>query len=535
MTYTPEGYIYLCKCPLENDYKNQLTFTSREKQKEYFDSIVYTSYNDYTYIKKDNMIKVNAPIDAIIDCNYLFYKNASFNNQIYYCFITRMEYLNTDVTAIYFETDSFQTYWSYITYNPCFIERQHTNNDSVGINLVPEGLETGEYTIKSSKTFDFGKTYICIATTNDIFEKGDIVTPHTYNGITSGIAYYVIRDNESYSRLINILNGKGQIDSLVATFMVPVSLLGGEPTWTIYNNNVAYYTVPNSYYAIDMGAINITRPNSLGGGYVPKNKKLLTYPYLFVSTNNNAGSTNVYRFEDVESSGSQNLQFLVYGSISIGCDIRYVLDAYKNKPANFEYGFNNAKFPQGSWNKNTFNNWFAQNGLNIASQYIGNTIDYDRSKYLQTFNRNDNFTKGWNASLFSANYLNKTLDLIGNVNYHAMQPNNAGGDVGNSDINYSFLPRKTGATFDVMCIKYEFAKIIDDYFSLYGYKINEIGIPNITGRQNWNYVKTVNCNFDGINIPQADMENIRKMFDNGVTLWHNPSTMYNYNNSNNIV
>ena len=89
MTYTPEGYIYLCKCPLENDYKNQLTFTSRDKQKEYFDSIVYTSYSDYTYIKKDNMIKVNAPIDAIIDCNYLFYKNASFNNQIYYCFITR--------------------------------------------------------------------------------------------------------------------------------------------------------------------------------------------------------------------------------------------------------------------------------------------------------------------------------------------------------------------------------------------------------------------------------------------------------------
>ena len=82
---------------------------------------------------------------------------------------------------------------------------------------------------------------------------------------------------------------------------------------------------------------------------------------------------------------------------------------------------------------------------------------------------------------------------------------------------------------------YEFAKIIDDYFSMYGYKINEIGIPNITGRENWNYVKTINCNFDGDGIPQTDMETIRKMFDNGVTFWHNPSTMYNYNNSNNIV
>ena len=26
ITVTPQGIIYLCKCPLENDYKNQLTF-----------------------------------------------------------------------------------------------------------------------------------------------------------------------------------------------------------------------------------------------------------------------------------------------------------------------------------------------------------------------------------------------------------------------------------------------------------------------------------------------------------------------------
>ena len=73
MTYTPEGYIYLCECPLENDYKNQLTFTSYEAQESYFNSIVKKSYSDYTYIKKDNMIKVNSTIDEIINCNYLHF------------------------------------------------------------------------------------------------------------------------------------------------------------------------------------------------------------------------------------------------------------------------------------------------------------------------------------------------------------------------------------------------------------------------------------------------------------------------------
>ena len=64
---------------------------------------------------------------------------------------------------------------------------------------------------------------------------------------------------------------------------------------------------------------------------------------------------------------------------------------------------------------------------------------------------------------------------------------------------------------------------------------NRLKLPNITGRENWNYVKTVSCNFSGNDIPQTDLQTIRNMFDNGVTLWHNPSTIYNYNNSNNIV
>lgn len=69
---------------------------------------------------------------------------------------------------------------------------------------------------------------------------------------------------------------------------------------------------------------------------------------------------------------------------------------------------------------------------------------------------------------------------------------------------------------------------------MFGYKINRVKIPNITGRRNWNYVKTINFNFEG-DIPQMDLKIIKIIFDSGVTLWHNPSTIYNYRNSNNIV
>ena len=83
ITITPQGRVYLCKTPLENDYKNQLTFTSATNQLNYFTSKVVKNLSDedFTYIKKDNVIKVGLPIDEIIDCNYLFYQNTGFTTK----------------------------------------------------------------------------------------------------------------------------------------------------------------------------------------------------------------------------------------------------------------------------------------------------------------------------------------------------------------------------------------------------------------------------------------------------------------------
>ena len=73
--------------------------------------------------------------------------------------------------------------------------------------------------------------------------------------------------------------------------------------------------------------------------------------------------------------------------------------------------------------------------------------------------------------------------------------------------------------------------MIDQYFDMFGYKVNTVKSPNVKSRKNWNYLKTINCNFTG-NIPEKDMEKIKLIFDNGVTLWHNKDTMYDYNNDN---
>ena len=85
-----------------------------------------------------------------------------------------------------------------------------------------------------------------------------------------------------------------------------------------------------------------------------------------------------------------------------------------------------------------------------------------------------------------------------------------------------------------MSIKQEYAKIIDNFFSMYGYKVNNVKIPNIFGRKNWNYVKTLGSNIEG-DIPQNDLQEIKNMFDSGVTFWHNSNTFLDYSKENNIL
>lgn len=65
---------------------------------------------------------------------------------------------------------------------------------------------------------------------------------------------------------------------------------------------------------------------------------------------------------------------------------------------------------------------------------------------------------------------------------------------------------------------------IDRYMSVYGYKTSQFKIPNITGRSRWNYVETENANIEaGLQAsipPDDDIRLIKRIFNNGVTFWH---------------
>lgn len=527
ITVTPQGNIYLCKTKLENDYKNQLTFTNATAQSTYFSGTVQKTYSNYTYVKKDNYVQVSDNIDTIIDCNYMYYRNVGFTTKIYYCFITRMEYINENCTRIYFETDVFQTWQFQIEYKQSFVEREHVNDDTVGLHTVPENLELGDFIINNVVEMDLRSNnfFICMGLSRyPIFPNIDL-NDRLYGGIYSGLFYVLFDDAISCSKFIQGMDEEGYGADIYTIFLIPTSLSFSNTWYTVSlgnQTNIRITAVKKTTSATHMVTDKAITINTTLDSYTPINGKLKTYPYNYFYITNNAGADAIYRYEDFTNNTPT---FDIDGIITTGCSIKLFPKNYKRtdtstwKTKCYNYGLVGNKYPTCSWQSDSYTNWLTQNGVNIAIDTGVNLAKIGVG-----------LASGTGVGTYSGTMgIVNTIQQVYQSQFLPMQTkgNTSAGDITASDEMMGFVGYQ-------MSIKSEYAQIIDNYFSAYGYKINRIKVPNITGRTNWNYVKTINCNFDG-NIPQSDLQIIKQIFDNGITLWHNPSTMLDYSNTNSIV
>ena len=520
MAVTPDSYIKLLKVPIELDNKNQLTFSNVNAQYAYFNGLQNAIVGDnFTYIRKDNIIRFPQHIDTLLGYNYVMYQNSNYANKWFYCFITNMKYINDNMTEISIKTDVFQTWQFDLTYKRCFVEREHTNDDSIGANLIDEGLEIGEYTVNGEyydTTFDDFLTDCCyvMGLTVDI-ELSQGPFPNTgggiYNGIISGVAYYRFDTIGSINAYLELLANAGQSDAITGIFIAPKFLC---PYMQGGNRKIDNSNYVNSYNFSFAKNFNLN-------GYSPRNNKLKVYPYTYLLASNNAGGNAIYRYEDFES----NCQFIVHGALTPGCSIRLTPINYKGLLVNNEEGLNLGKFPICNYAVDMYTNWLTQNSVNIATSLassglgiLGNVVG--------------GVTGNMNSAFGVANNLISIANTLGEIHKASLVPPQSEGNINCGDVITS--QGKNIFYFYHMSIKAQNARIIDDFFSMYGYKTNRVKLPNITGRSNWNYIKTIGSIIVG-DVPQEDLQEIKNMFDDGVTFWHNSNTFLDYSQSNNIV
>lgn len=553
---TPSTNLYLLKNPHNLNNENQLTFSNSNAQFTYFSNLPKLAVSDFTYQRKDYTIRYPACIDDIINYNYVMYQNENYTDKWIYAYIENMTWVNDHLTAITIKTDVYQTFMFDITFKSSFVEREHVMDDTIGLHTVPESLETGDYICNSviDSTYDTAHPVIMVTQycqlsstaddrgydmtdTNRIIDAGG-----TVSGVYQGCKFLLCGDDVAVRNIIASYATAGKLDAIVGLFMCPDILsnfedptLSSSTMWyfTSWSGGLAYGPfayLTNTLVSEDMGVTTVSKPYTTIAGITPRNHKLFTYPYIYLMGTNNSGINTIYQYEyfnDTTSGNSGNCRFQSYGVVTPGCSIKTIPLYYKGIDSNYSEGIPLGKYPVCSYNGDVYINWLTQNSVNTKISLATSGMQVLAGGALAATGA---------GALAGASQITSGLvgiaSTLGTIYEHSLMPPQIEGDVNSGDVNY--FNGKTNFSFYRMNIKAEMVSIIDKYFDMYGYKVNIVKVPNITGRTNWNYIKCINANIEGL-IPEFYLDEIKTMFNNGITLWHNPNTFLDYSQNNTIV
>ena len=496
--------------PFNSDGENLLTFNSITEQTNYFQSLAkFPVTNDFSYMRKEvnTPIRIDIEADKLYDCNYIMFRNDNYSNKWFYAFINHVEYVADGTSFIYFTDDLYQSWQFDFVFKKCFVEREHVTNDSKYANTVPENLELGDLIITNTKTaapegitsvlnFD---PHIFIGATNlpydinhpDLDIKGileaqcTVIKPGFYSGALNGLYFLdcgsiMLQEQDviagKMNSIINIYNtSQYTIDSISMIFVSP------PVTNEKYIDQYDIDPIPNTY-----------------SGYTPQNNKLYCYPYTYMSIEGPQGRIDL-KYEDFSTSTK------IKSGFSFGAKPTYGIwvDNYKEYT---EYSVFNAvsPFPVGSWTFSAWTNWVNQNGLSAVLGMVSQTVGLGAS----IVSLNPTAIAGGIAGIGSS---------MAKMTEQAKMPDGLKGSAANPD--FWFAANNWIPDLVRRQIKPEYARIIDEYFTRYGYKVNRVKVPNINTRSNFNYVKTIDAIVAG-NAPENARNYLAGLLNKGVTFWH---------------
>lgn len=143
----------------------------------------------------------------------------------------------------------------------------------------------------------------------------------------------------------------------------------------------------------------------------------------------------------------------------------------------------------------------AQAGINQHFNTLSNNLN---NSQLKEQNKLSNFEV---SSMANA----KTTDLLNTPNSIKTTGNDTLFNLVNSNKKIDIIE---------FSLDFRYKHRIYDYFVKYGYKINKWEKINVNSRRYFNFIKTNTCNIVGEEIPHEYLEEIKDIFNRGVTIWH---------------
>lgn len=504
---------------LDKDYNDVLTYSESDMLNLVIQNKIDESSNCSFVKVGENTIDTPFSYGDALKSNYMALQNPNYSNKWFFCFVNKVEYISNRNTRIHYTIDEFSTWYDYWVKEDCFVIREHVNDDTIGLHTVPENVELGEYIITNKTSETLNNSLQCVVAST--VTPGELANLFggKYNGIPSGIGYYkydlshIVGEVNTVQSFLDALAHNEKLNAVTGIFLAPTWLTGT-------SSNIA---IPNSN-SVETQEFTSPRITALDT-YVPRNKKLLTYPYCYINLSNNQGSNAILQQELwADSNISGYMTTTMIGALCPGCSIRAIPKNYKGVEMPYDEGINLGKFPQVSWTTDQYINWLTQNGVNIATKIIGGTVATGIG--LET---------GSVPAVVAG--VSSIANSVSEVYNHSKVPPQAEGNLNSGDVTCS--SGNNHFTLYNMTIRREYARIIDDYFQKYGYKINRIKSPNLTGRTNYNYVligtgENIGYPTGNKYVPAESMEIINNIFRRGVTLWHNHANLGDYSLNNTI-
>lgn len=579
--FTPNGILYILKnVPLDPDYEKTLYFDDEQTQYEYFkskrDTTLSWENRQYQKVGKGTL-RVKALADKLYDCNYLMFQNRKYDdgNKWFYAFIREVRYINDDTSEIVYTLDVMQT-WLFQykdSMEECYVEREHTVSDELYEHVVPEdnrnitarlcneydklnvaGLQNALWNIAivTSDLWDSnmiinetGETVKIKVSPQDNYNLGGIVanycgirtsfpvshyagtgfpfppfkicnikTPlyvytfdyqqiqksvnlETIIDVQSSTTYYSYKIDSSLNNFLNTVNK----ETIVFAYYYPHSFGSKlselsepfESTETPLTNNTT-----------------VTFASIHGDAYTPKNKKLFIYPYSILQVTNNHGQTKEYNFELFE----ENVSFDYRAVVLLNPELRISPKNYNKSSVAF---LNEAllinEFPELAFTVNAYQQYLINNGNRLATSLVSDSITGLLSIGIGV-------AGATSPSVATRQTLGSAISIADKLALLEDKRNKASSVVGTANSPaLNFALREIRFEFRTMRINGEMAKIIDEYFTRYGYKCMEIKKPNLKARPYFTYTKTIQCEINA-SIPQDDLEAIKGVFNMGTTFWY---------------
>ena len=351
---------------------------------------------------------------------------------------------------------------------------------------------------------------------------------------------------------------------------------------------VADWNTPSFTKTFDISRATALYDNN-GTSYAVKNKKLLTYPYCFLKVNNLNGSEIEYMWEHFLTNET-NHSFTIEG-VSVASPECKCTPAFYQGISNpySEYSLSIDDFPTNVWSLDTMTQYLAENKSKIGYNAVKNTIsdivsamsgDYlNQGRWLKTVTTTMQepttiskktlksgttkvAIKGGGKEITKApiyaeptasDTVDNAIDMTSNFSLVSglIDISNKPDRVqGNADFSaLRNIHNLYGFKFLQTNIRKEDAVRLDNYFSMFGYAIKNVKVPNIESqsveylRPHWNYIKnaltvilpkTVN---NVTSYVDTDIEEeLQAIYNKGITFWMDGEEVgdYSLDNSPNV-